>query len=145
MEEHAEYPATRYGPSPLVDLTSKSERERLSPAAVRAFFNIVDRWNIRDDDAKVLLGGISNGPYYEMKKNPERVLDADKLLRISYLIGIFKALNILYSKKLADAWVRLPNSNRIFRGETPLASMIKGGLPAMQTVRRLLDARRGGV
>jgi hypothetical protein len=105
----------------------------------------MERWGIRDDDAKVLLGGLSNGPYYEMKKNPDRVLDTDRLLRISYLTGIFKALNILYSKKLADAWIRLPNSNRIFRGESPLAYVMKGGLPAMQTVRRLLDARRGGV
>ena len=145
MAVHAEYPATRYEPSPMIDLTSRSERERLSPSAVRAFFNIADRWAIRDEDAKVLLGGISNGPYYEMKKNPDRVLDTDRLLRISYLIGIFKALNILHSKKLADAWVRLPNTNRIFGGRTPLAYMMQGGLPAMQTVRRLLDARRGGL
>jgi hypothetical protein len=81
-----------------------------------------------------------------MKKHPEaRLLDADKLLRISYLIGIFKALNILHDQRLADDWVRLPNSNRIFGGMTPLAYMIKGGPPAMQTVRRLLDARRGGM
>jgi hypothetical protein len=139
------YPATRYEPSPLVDLNAKAERDRLSPSAIRAFFNIIGRWGVRDEDARVLLGGLSNGPYYEMKKNPERVLDTDRLLRISYLVGIFKALNILYSKKLADQWVRLPNSNPIFAGQTPLAYMIKGGLPAMQNIRRLLDARRGGV
>ena len=72
-------------------------------------------------------------------------LDTDRLFRISYLIGIFKALNILYPRKLADAWVRLPNTNRIFGGRTPLESMMQGGLPAMQMVRRLLDARRGGL
>jgi len=144
MGPRTDYPATRYEPSPLVDLTSKAGRARLSPSAVRAFFNIAARWGIRDEDAKALLGGISNGPYYEMKKDPDRILDADRLLRISYLIGIFKALSILYSKKLADAWVLLPNSNRIFAGQTPLAYMIKGGVPAMQMVRRLLDARRGG-
>src|SRR3546814_116777 len=145
MVLHADYPASRYEPSPRVDLTTKAERERLSPSAVLAFLNIVARWGIRDEDAKVLLGGISNGPYYEMKKSPDRVLDTDRLLRISYLIGIFKALNILYSKMLADAWVRLPNSNRIFGGQSPLDHMMKGGLPAMQTVRRLVDARRGGL
>jgi hypothetical protein len=139
------YPQTRYQPSPLVDLTSKQERERLSPAAVRTFFNIATRWNIRDEDARVLLGGMSNGPFYEMKKSPERVLDADRLARISYLIGIFKALNILYSETLADKWVQLPNSNPIFGGQTPLAYMMKGGQSAMQTVRRLLDDRRGGM
>jgi hypothetical protein len=73
------------------------------------------------------------------------VLDTDRLLRVSYLVGIFKALNILYSTALADAWMRLPNSNRIFGGQTPLAYVMNGGLPAMQTVRRFLDARRGGL
>jgi hypothetical protein len=80
-----------------------------------------------------------------MKKDPQgRTLDADRLVRISYLVGIFKALNILHSEQLADEWVRLPNSNRLFRGVTPLAFMLTGGVPAMQAVRRLLDARRGG-
>jgi len=74
-----------------------------------------------------------------------RVLDPDRLLRISHLIGIFKALNIIYSRKLADAWVRLPNSNRIFAGRAPLAFMMSAGVPAIQTVHRLLDARRGGM
>jgi hypothetical protein len=101
---------------------------------------------VRDEDARVLLGGISNGPFYEMKKAPGgRVLDPDRLLRISHLIGIFKALNIIYSRKLADAWVRLPNSNRIFAGRAPLAFMMSAGVPAIQTVHRLLDARRGGM
>ena len=145
MSQASTYPQTRYQPSPLVDLASKGERQRLSPAAIRTFFNIMTRWNIRDEDARTLLGGISNGPFYEMKKNPDRVLDTDRLARISYLIGIFKALNILYSDKLADKWAKLPNSNPIFGGQTPLAYMMKGGQPAMQTVRQLLDARRGGM
>jgi hypothetical protein len=139
------YPATRFEPSPLVDLSTKAERQRLSASAIKAFFNIMARWGVRDDDSRALLGGLSNGRFYEMKKKPERTLDADTLTRISYLVGIFKALNILHSKALADAWVGRPNSNRIFGGVTPLAFMIKGGLPAMQTVRRLLDARRGSV
>jgi hypothetical protein len=139
------YPATRYEPSPLVDLSSKAERERLSPSAIKAFLNIMAKWDVRDEDARALLGGISNGQFYEMKKNPQRTLDADTLTRISFLVGIFKALNILYSEKLADAWVQRPNTNPVFGGQTALAYMIKGGLPAMQTVRRLLDARRGGM
>ncbi|MBA2684342.1 MAG: DUF2384 domain-containing protein [Gemmatimonadaceae bacterium] len=138
------YPATRYEPSPLVDLVSPPARERLSPAALNAFFTMIDRWSVRDDDARALLGGVTNGPYYEMKKHPSgRVLDADTLLRVSYLIGIFKALNILHGPALADDWIRLPNTNRIFGGSTPLAYMLRGGVNAMQTVRRLLDARRG--
>ena len=47
--------------------------------------------------------------------------------------------------KLADEWIHLPNTNPIFNGRTPLAYMLGGGLIAMQTVRKLLDARRGGL
>ena len=105
----------------------------------------MERWGVRDEDARHLLGGVTNGPYYELKRRPRRrVLDADKLLRISYLVGIFKALNVLHSRSLADRWVQMPNSNRIFGGLAPLEYMRNGGLLAMQTVRRLLDARRGG-
>jgi hypothetical protein len=139
------YPASRYEPQPLVDLSTKAERERLSPSAIKAFLNIMERWGVRDEAARALLGGISNGQYYEMKKKPERTLNTDTLTRISYLVGIFKALNILYSEPLADAWVQRHNTNRIFGGERPLTYMMKGGLAAMQTVRRLLDARRGGM
>ena len=45
---------------------------------------------------------------------------------------------------LANEWVHLPNRNPVFAGEAPLAYMIRGGLPALQTVRRLLDSRRAG-
>jgi hypothetical protein len=139
------YPSSRYEPSPLVDLSAKQERERLSPSALRAFFNIMERWSVRDEDARMLLGGVSNGPYYQWKKEPERTLDTDTLTRISFLIGIFKALNIAYGEELADEWIKLPNTNRIFAGQTPLAFLLSGGLPAFQVVRRLLDARRGGL
>jgi hypothetical protein len=61
--------------------------------------NIMEKWDVRDGDARTLLGGVSHGQFYEIKKNPHRTLDADTLTRISYLVGIFKALNILYSKK----------------------------------------------
>lgn len=141
----ADYPVTATAPGAAVDLGSRAERERLSAPALRGFFNLVNVWNVRDEDARALLGGVSNGPYYSWKKQPDRLLDADVLLRISYLVGIFKALHILYGEKLADEWVKLPNTNRIFGGRAPLEYMMRGGLPAMQIVRRLLDARRGGM
>ena len=71
----ATYPETRYAPIRPVNLSSKDERARLSASALRGFFRLVKRWSLRDEDAKQLLGGVTNGPYYEMKKHPdERVL-----------------------------------------------------------------------
>lgn len=138
------YPASAVAPASPVDLSDRATRERLSGPSLRAFFNVMTRWQVKDDDARALLGGVTNGPYYEMKRSPDRLLDVDRLTRVSLLIGIFKALGVLHSEALADRWVHLPNSNRLFAGTTPLAYMVRGGVPAMQTVRRLLDARRAG-
>ena len=139
------YPETRYAAPEHVDITSPEERARLGPSALKAFWNIVKVWHLRDEDAMRLLGGVPSSTYYAMKRSPRRTLDPDTMLRISYLIGIFKALNILHGKALADRWVTLANQNPIFRGTTPLEYMIRGGIPAIQLVRRLLDARRGGI
>lgn len=139
------YPKSRFEPAVLVDLNDRAERERLSRSALLGFFRLAGAWQVRDDDARELLGGVSSSAFYEWKKNPDRLLEVDRITRISYLLGIYKALHILYGDKLADEWVHLPNSNPVFNGRSPLAFMLAGGLLAMQTVRRLLDARRGGL
>jgi hypothetical protein len=125
------------------NLSDAAARRRLSPSAIKGFFRIAAKWRIKDEDARRLLGGISSGSFYSLKKTP-RTLDQDTLTRISLLVGIFKALNILYSGALADAWITLPNTNAMFRGNPPLAYMLRLGLPGMMHVRQLLDARRGG-
>ena len=136
------------------DLSSRALQEKLSPVAIRGFFRLSSHWKLRDEDARGLLGGVSNGSFYQLKRSAiklsdakvlDKVLDQDKLTRVSLLVGIFKALNILYGTKLADAWVQLPNTNPIFGGQTPMAYMLKGGVPSMLRVRQLLDARRGGL
>ena len=126
------------------DLADASTRKKLSPAALAAFFKIVEKWKVKDKDAMTLLGGISNGTFYQYKRGGKGVLSQDQLTRVSLMIGIFKALNILFSRKLADAWVLLPNSNPMFNNAPPLGLLVRGGLPAMISVRQLLDARRGG-
>jgi hypothetical protein len=139
------YPKSRFEPDVLVDLNARPERERLSRAALKGFYKLADAWKLRDEDARELLGGVSSSTYYEWKRNPDRVLEVDRITRISYLVGIYKALHILYQDRLADEWIGLPNTNVIFGGRPPLEYMLAGGLLAMQTVRLLLDARRGGL
>ena len=103
---------------------------------------------IKDPARANCSAAVSSGSYYSWKKQTKRgsgrILDQDTLIRISLLLGIFKALNILYSEPLADAWITLPNRNPMFRGQSPLAYMIERGQPGMLRVRQLLDARRGG-
>jgi hypothetical protein len=66
------------------------------------------------------------------------------LTRISLVIGIYKALHILYEDGLADRWPKLPNSNGQYGGQPALTLMIEGGIDGLYRTRRLLDARRGG-
>ena len=127
-----------------VELSSKANRSRLSPSAIKGLLRIARHWDLRDDDTRALLGGLSSGSFYSMKNQAAKVLDEDQLTRISLLVGIYKALNILYSEKLADAWMALPNTNPMFGGDSPLHYVKKGGIPAFLRVRQLLDARRGG-
>jgi len=126
------------------DLADPATRARLSPAAIAAFFAIVEKWDLRNEDAMSLLGGASNGRYFSLKKKHKGALSQDELTRISLLIGIFKALNILFQQKLANQWPSLPNSNPLFNDAPPIELMIRSGVPGMITVRRLLDSRRGG-
>ena len=138
-------PVAGFGVDLSTNLADKHVQKRLSPTARKAFFRIITAWKIRDEEAKQLLGGISNGAFYQLKGGQSKTtLDQDRLVRISLLVGIFKALNTLYSQKLADAWISLPNTNPMFAGESPLAYMVKGGQPAMMRVRQLLDSRRVG-
>ena len=139
------YPKSRFELANVINLSDAEERVRLSPSAVKGFFNIANQWQIKDECARELLGGLPSSSFYELKKNPNKTLDVDRLTRISYLIGIYKALHILYGDQLADAWVKMANQNRLFNGSSPLAFMESGGIVAMQSVLALLDARRGGI
>ena len=147
MDTHmtaAQPPVVGFAWDTAVDLSRKDNRVRLSRAAVKGLLGLARHWQLRDDDARALLGGMSNGSFYALKSHGAKTLDEDQLTRISLLIGIFKALNILYSLKLADAWMTLPNTNPMFAGDSPLNYAKRGGIPALLRVRQLLDARRGG-
>jgi uncharacterized protein (DUF2384 family) len=128
----------------LPDLADAATRARLSPAAIAAFFAIVEKWQLRNEDAMALLGGASHGRYFDLKKNRKGLLSQDELTRISLLIGIFKALNILFGPRLANQWTIRPNSNPMFNNAPPLQFLTRTGVPGMIGVRRLLDSRRGG-
>lgn len=132
-----------YAAASSADLSDLRTRKRLSPAAIKGFLRVMEKWGVKDADARKLLGGMSSGSFYGLKKQP-RTLDQDTLTRISLVVGIFKALNILYGAALADAWISLPNRNAMFQGATPLAFMMQRGQPGMLHVRQMLDARRGG-
>ncbi len=125
------------------DLSDRKVQEKLSPVAIKAFVRLSKAWGLKDDESRRLLGGVSTGTFYGIKKGTAKSLDQDQLTRISLLVGIFKALAIIFPDKLAKVWPTRANDNSLFGGITPLTYMASGGIPAMMTVRQLLDARRG--
>lgn len=129
----------------LVDFSDSPTQDRLSPSALIMFVRMMEIWRIEESDAVMLLGGVPAEIYRSLQKNVSHIdLSEGALIRISLLLGIFKALNILHGQELADEWVNLPNLNSLFQGSTPLAYMLGNGIPGMTAVRRFLDGRRQG-
>jgi uncharacterized protein (DUF2384 family) len=131
-------------------MTSSAPRIRaaaqadLGPAALRTVFNIADRWELSADELMTLLGISAPSTYYKWRKAPPRKLSPDLLERISYLFGIYKALQILLpDPALADSWLRRPNENPLFGGRPPLERMLTGQVADLFLVRRYLDGERG--
>lgn len=129
--------------APLLESNLK-ETESLSGPGLRTFLNISSAWGLSNDEMRALLGHPSESTFYQYKAGKCGTLSYDTLTRISLLIGIYKALHILYpDESLADSWVRLPNRNPLFGGRPAIELMTLAGLDGLFQVRRLLDGRRG--
>ena len=118
----------------------------LSAAGLRAFFNIARDWDLSADEQMVLLGAPGRSTFFKWKSAPEVAdLKRDTLERLSYLLGIYKALQVLLpATSAADAWIKKPNDVPLFVGKSALARMLGGNVADLVAVRQYLDARRGG-
>ncbi len=118
---------------------------RVSSAALQGFFNLSERWGLTATQERTLMGSPPASTFFKWKA--ERTaprLGRDVLDRISYLLGIYKALNILLpSPRAADEWVKKPNTAPLFHGQSALDRMLGGSLMDLADVRRYLDAQRG--
>ena len=145
--------ATLLAPPPLIagysfdrspDLTDPKVRQQLSASAIKGFLEIAAEWQLTESQARGLLGGIASSTFHAWKTQPNKhKLTQDTLLRISLVIGIYKALHIYFGEEWADRWVTLGNRGSMFAGAAPIDYMIRHGQPGMFQVRRMLDAWRG--
>lgn len=118
----------------------------LSAAGLRAFFNIARDWDLSVDEQLVLLGSPGRSTFFKWKAAPQSArLSRDTLERLSLLLGIYKALQILLPKaSAANAWIKRPNSAPPFGGMRALDRMLAGNVSDLVAVRQYLDAMRGG-
>ena len=134
-------------PAPAVAVKNMPLTSRdISAASLRAFFNIAQAWGLNTDEQMTLLGSPGRSTFFKWKSAPENAdLKRDTLERLSYLLGIYKALQILLpDSSAADAWVKKPNIAPLFGGKSALERMLGGNISDLLAVRQYLDARRGG-
>jgi antitoxin Xre/MbcA/ParS-like protein len=128
-------------PARQVDLRARTNRERLAKLVVA----LLDHWQLRLPDQAALLGlsAHSRSTIARYRKGEPFADSADLIARAGHLLGIHKALRILFphDRGLAYRWVSAPN--RRFGGAAPLDIMKKHGYEGILAVRRYLDFERG--
>lgn len=129
-----------YAVNPAIDTA------KMSAAGLRAFLKIAELWQLSQDAQLTLLGHPPRSTFFRWKKDPDTAhLSRDTLERISYILGIYKALQILFpDTAAADAWIKKPNTAPLFGGQSALDRMLSGNVADLFVVRQYLDAVRGG-
>ena len=126
--------------APSVNLRSRSSRERLAKLVV----SLLDRWQLPPNDQAALLGlsAQSRSTVARYRRGEPLADSADLLARAGHLLGIHKALRILFPHDLdlAYRWISAPN--RRFAA-SPLEIMKRHGYEGILAVRRYLDFERG--
>lgn len=124
----------------LAHLSGKIEKNAV---ALKAFFAITQKWKLTGEQERILLG-VPKATFYRWKHQLNGSLTLDTLERISYILGIYKALRILLpNENSANQWIHKPNTAPLFSGKTALDKMLGGRVIDLADVRRYLDAERG--
>ncbi len=123
-------------------VAEQTDSERLSRPALETFFRITDLWQLSSGEGQKLLG-VPPSTYFKYRAHPAQArLQRDTLERISYIVGIYKSINILLPRaEAADGWVRRANS--VFQGRSALEVMLGGNVGDLYAVRHYLDGERG--
>lgn len=126
--------------APSPDLASPEA----AAAALRSFWRLAEAWRLNPAEQATLLG-VGRTTLYQWKQGRVKALDRHVLERLSYLFGIYAALQLLLpAGDAADHWVRRANLAPLFGGGSALQRMLGGQVADLYVVRQYLDAQRGG-
>ncbi|GGA25658.1 MbcA/ParS/Xre antitoxin family protein [Neptunicoccus cionae] len=110
-------------------------------AMLRAVLTLFEKWGVIDEEAATLLD-LPVRTYRRWKAGQLGRLDRDTKARLSNLLGIHKALRLLFSEpQRGYDWIKADNA--AFNGRSALSVMLGGELTDLMRVRRYLDAERG--
>jgi Protein of unknown function (DUF2384) len=118
------------------------DRKDLTGPALRTFFRIADVWGLKEQEQMRILGLDSRSTFQSWKRGAVAAIPKDALERISYIMGIYKGLQILLPKT-ANEWVRKPNKASIFGGRPAVERLTSGNVADLYVVRQYVDAQRG--
>ncbi|PWG03779.1 MbcA/ParS/Xre antitoxin family protein [Sphingosinicella humi] len=117
-------------------------KAQLGAPALLAFFQLVTVWRLTEKEQMKLLGLTSRSTLQRWKAGQVSEVNHDTVKRISYLLGIFKAINtLLPEQKRADAWIRAPNTAPLFGGRSALDRMTSGDVGDLSLVRQYLESQ----
>ena len=128
-----------------LNATTPVSPKDVSPPALRTAFRILAGWGLSNKEQIKLLGNPPKSTFYRWKLGEGVVLSQDTLERLSYIFGIYSALQVLLPRPdAADGWIKKPNTAPPFGGRSALERMLSGQVADLYVVRQYLDAQRGG-
>lgn len=105
-----------------------------------SLINLVHRFDLKESEARILMGDMPRSTYTAHRAK----LNRDQKERVSYLLGIYKSLRILFDDgEQANTWINRKNTLPPFNGLTPKEYMLEGGIVRLSEVRKFLDFWRG--
>lgn len=132
-------------PANALEVKKELNTEKVSLPALRTLFRIADAWKLSSKEQMKLLGSPPRSTFYKWRHGEHVVLPNDVLERISYIFGIYSALQVLLPRpEAADAWIKKPNDAPLFGGRSALDRMLSGQVADLFVVRQYLDSERGG-
>ena len=131
------------------DPFSRNSRRRLSGSGLRTFVAIADLWELTPEQRRHVLGRPARSIYLAwseaVREHRDVILGVDVLMRISAVLGIHQALQVLHQEgQDSVAWLRGPHDGIPFGGRTPLALIVDGSLGGPLAVRQVLDGLMSG-
>ena len=121
--------------------TNMAQTNQIPDAIVwKSLNNLVHRFRLKEKEARILMGEMPRSTYTTGKAT----LNRDQKERVSYLLGIYKSLHILFDDGVqAMSWIERENNLPPFNGMTPKEYMLEGSIVRLSDVRKFLDFWRG--
>lgn len=118
--------------------------QELAGSGLRTFFRISEKWQMSPEQQGSLLGCEDRRTLDSWRRGDCAGVPHDVLIRISYVLGIYKALHTIFpNERQADGWIMRPNSAPLFAGRPAMDLVTEKGIDGLDAVRKYLEAQLG--